>query len=65
MYVKPSIGFKEFSKLDHDFKVIKTLYSLKQASRVWNDGLSNFHLDNNFKRTVNTTLFRKSTIITL
>jgi len=43
------------------FKLKKSLYGLKQAPKSWYDRLSNFLIENDFKRgQVNTTLFRRT-----
>ena len=61
VYVMQPPGFesKEFS--NHVFKLDKELYGLKQAPRAWYERLSNFLLENGFRRgKVDNTLFLKS-----
>ena len=61
VYVMQPPGFenKEFS--NHVFKLDKALYGLKQAPRAWYERLSNFLLENSFRRgKVDNTLFLKS-----
>ena len=58
VYVKQPPGFENKTFPYHVFKLLKTLYSLKQAPRVWYERLSSFLLKKWFKRgKVNTTLF--------
>jgi len=61
VYVRQPPGFesKEFS--NHVFKLNKAFYGLKQAPRAWYEHLSNFLLENGFRRgKVDNTLFLKS-----
>jgi len=59
VYVKPPSGFEDLKYLDHVYKLKKSLYGLKQAPKAWYDRLSNFLIENDFKRDqVDTTLFR-------
>ena len=44
----PGFESKEFS--NHVFKLDKALYGLKQAPRAWYERLSNFLLENGFRR---------------
>ena len=46
---------------NHVFKINKALYGLKQAPRAWYERLSNFLLENDFRRgKVDNTLFLKT-----
>jgi len=55
----PSFESEEFS--NHVLKLDKAFYGLKQATRVWYERLSNFLLENSFRRgKVDNTLFLKS-----
>ena len=55
----PSFESKKFP--NHVFKLDKALYGLKQAPRAWYECLSNFLLENSFRRgKVDNTLFLKS-----
>jgi hypothetical protein len=61
VYVKQPPGFEDLKYPDHVYKLKKSLYGLKQATRAWYDILSNFLVENDFKRgQVDTTLFRKT-----
>jgi len=61
VYVKQPLGFEDLKYPDHVYKLKKSLYGLKQAPRVWYDRLSNFLIENDFKRgQVDTTLFRRT-----
>jgi len=54
-------GFEDLKYPGHVNKLKKSLYGLKQAPRAWYDRLSNFLIENDFKRgQVDTTLFRKT-----
>jgi len=56
-----SPGFKNNEFPNHIFKLDKALYGLKQAPRAWYRRLSNFLLENGFRRgKVDNTLFLKS-----
>jgi len=53
-------GFKNNELPNHVFKLDKALYGLKQAPRAWYELLSNFLLENGFRRgKVDNTLFLK------
>ena len=55
----PSFENNEFS--NHVFELNKALYGLKQGPRAWYERLSNFLLENGFRRgKVDNTLFLKS-----
>ena len=55
------LGFQNNEFPNHVFKLNKALYGLKQAPRAWYERLSNFLLENDFKRgKVDNTLFLKS-----
>jgi len=59
VYVKQPPGFEDLKYPDQIYKHKKSLYGLKQAPRAWYDRLSNFLIENDFKRDqVDTTLFR-------
>ena len=62
VYVEQPPGFESFDFPNHVFKLLKDLYSLKQAPRAWYERLSNFLLEKGFsKGKVDTTLFIKKT----
>jgi len=50
VYVKQPPGFEDLKYPDHVYKLKKSLYGLKQAPRAWYDRLSNFLIENDFKR---------------
>ncbi|KAK4375808.1 hypothetical protein RND71_006485 [Anisodus tanguticus] len=55
-----SHGFESHKHPKHVFKLDKTLYGLKQASREWYERLSKFLLENSFTRgKIDNTLFLK------
>ena len=59
--VKQPPGFEDLKHQDYVYKLKKSLYGLKQALRAWYDRLSNFLIENDFKRGhVDTTLFRRT-----
>jgi len=61
VYVKQPSGFEDLKHPDHVYKLKKSLYGLKQAPRAWYDRLSNFLIENDFKRgQVGTTLFKRT-----
>ena len=61
VYVKQPSGFEDLRHPDHVYKFKKSQYGLKQAPRAWYDRLSNFLIENDFKRgQVDTTLFRRT-----
>jgi len=61
VYVKQPSDFVDLKHPDHVYKLKKSLYGLKQAPRAWYDRLSNFLIENDFKRgQVDTTLFRRT-----
>jgi len=61
VYVKQPLGFEDLKHPDQVYKLKKLLYGLKQAPRAWYDKLSNFLIENDFKRgQVDTTLFRRT-----
>ena len=63
VYVDQPPGFENEKFLNHVFTLEKTLYGLKQAPRAWYEGLSNFLMENGFKRgLIDKTLFIKSLI---
>ena len=60
VYVDQPPGFENEQFPNHVFKLTKALYGLKQAPRAWYERLSNFLIENGFKRgIVDTTLFTK------
>jgi len=61
VYVMQPPGFENSEFPNHVFKLDKALYGLKQAPRAWYESLSNFLLENGFRRgKVDNTLFLKS-----
>jgi len=61
VYVKQPPGFENNELPNHVLKLDKALYGLKQAPRAWYERLSNFLLENGFRRgKVDNTLFLKS-----
>jgi len=61
VYVMQPPGFENNEFPNHAFKLDKALYGLKQAPRAWYDCLSNFLLENGFRRgKVDNTLFLKT-----
>jgi len=61
VFVKQPPDFEDQKHPDHVYKLKKSLYDLKQAPRAWYDRLSNFLIENDFKRRqVDTTLFRRT-----
>ena len=61
VYVMQPPGFENKEFPNHVFKLDKALYGLKQAPRAWYERLSNFLLENSFRRgKVDNTLFLKS-----
>ena len=61
VYVMQPPGFENSEFPNHVFKLDKALYGLKQAPRAWYERLSNFLLENDFRRgKVDNTLFLKS-----
>jgi hypothetical protein len=49
VYVKQPPGFEDEEYSNHVYKLHKTLYELKQASRVWYECLRNFLIENDFR----------------
>jgi len=61
VFVMQPPGFENTEFPNHVFKLDKALYGLKQAPRAWYERLSNFLLENGFRRgKVDTTLFLKT-----
>ena len=61
VFVKQPPGFEDQKHTDHVYKLKKSLYDLKQAPRAQYDRLSNFLIENDFKRgQVDTTLFKRT-----
>jgi len=50
VFVKHPPGFEDLKYPDHVYKLKKSLYGLKQAPKAWYDRLSNFLINNDFKR---------------
>nr|GEW78288.1 hypothetical protein [Tanacetum cinerariifolium] len=60
VYVSQPPGFVDPEFLDRVYKVEKALYGLHQAPRAWYETLSNYILENEFRRgTIDKTLFIK------
>ena len=64
VYVEQPKGFEDSTKPNHVYKLKKALYDLKQAPRAWYQRLTDFLIQNNFKRgEADRTLFVKRTKI--
>ena len=50
VFVEQPKGFQDPHFPDHVFRLKKTLYGLKQASKAWYDRLTTYLLDHGFKR---------------
>ncbi|GJS90258.1 retrovirus-related pol polyprotein from transposon TNT 1-94 [Tanacetum coccineum] len=60
VYVAQPLGFIDFEKLDHVYKLKKALYGLKQAPKAWYDRLKDFLIKHEYKiGMVDNTLFTK------
>ncbi|GKC04196.1 retrovirus-related pol polyprotein from transposon TNT 1-94 [Tanacetum coccineum] len=60
VYVAQPLGFIDFEKPNHVFKLKKALYGLKQAPKAWYDRLKGFLLDHKYTMgLVDNTLFTK------
>ncbi|WRX17144.1 Reverse transcriptase [Theobroma cacao] len=60
VYVEQLLGFEDFEKSDHVFKLHKALYGLKQTPRAWYERLSKFLVEKGYDRgNIDTTLFIK------
>nr|GEV30888.1 putative ribonuclease H-like domain-containing protein [Tanacetum cinerariifolium] len=60
VYVCQPPGFKDPNHHDKVYKVVKALYGLHQAPRVWYETLASYLLENGFQRgTIDQTLFIK------
>ncbi|GJW03492.1 retrovirus-related pol polyprotein from transposon TNT 1-94 [Tanacetum coccineum] len=60
VYVAQPIGFIDFEKPDHVYKLKKALYGLKQAPKAWYDRLKAFLIKHEYKiGMVDNTLFTK------
>ncbi|GKE87456.1 retrovirus-related pol polyprotein from transposon TNT 1-94 [Tanacetum coccineum] len=60
VYVAQPPGFIDFEKLNHVYKLKKTLYGLKQALKAWYDRLKDFLIKHEYKMgTVDNILFTK------
>ena len=61
VFVEQPLGFEDALFPNHVYKLDKALYGLKQAPRAWYERLSNFLMENGYKRgTVDKTLFIKT-----
>nr|GEW51394.1 uncharacterized mitochondrial protein AtMg00810-like [Tanacetum cinerariifolium] len=61
VYVCQPPGFEDPDYLDKVYKVVKALYGLHQAPRVWYETLANYLLENSFQRgKIDQTLFIKN-----
>nr|GEW11799.1 retrovirus-related Pol polyprotein from transposon TNT 1-94 [Tanacetum cinerariifolium] len=66
VYVAQPLGFIDFKKLDHVYKLKKALYGLKQAPKAWYDRLKAFLIKHEYKiGTVDNTLFTKKKSLNL
>nr|GEZ51559.1 retrovirus-related Pol polyprotein from transposon TNT 1-94 [Tanacetum cinerariifolium] len=60
VYVYQPPGFEDLDHPDKVYKVVKALYGLHQASRVWYETLANYLLENGFQRgKIDQTMFIK------
>ncbi|GJZ29833.1 retrovirus-related pol polyprotein from transposon TNT 1-94 [Tanacetum coccineum] len=60
VYMAQPLGFIDFKKLDHVYKLKKALYGLKQAPKAWYDRLKAFLIKHEYKiGMVDNTLFTK------
>nr|GEY12710.1 hypothetical protein [Tanacetum cinerariifolium] len=60
VYVCQPLGFEDLDHPDKVYKVVKALYGLYQALRVWYEILANYLLENGFQRgKIDQTLFIK------
>ncbi|GJS17805.1 retrovirus-related pol polyprotein from transposon TNT 1-94 [Tanacetum coccineum] len=60
VYVAQPLGFIDFEKSDHVYKLKKALYGLKQAPKAWYDRLKSFLIKHEYKMgMVDNTLFTK------
>nr|GEW08112.1 copia protein [Tanacetum cinerariifolium] len=60
VYVYQPLGFEDPGYRDKVYKVVKALYGLHQAPRVWYETLANYLLENGFQRgKIDQTLFIK------
>ena len=50
VYVEQPLGFEDFEKSNHVYKLQKALYGLKQAPRVWYEILSKFLMKKGISR---------------
>ena len=51
------LGFEDFEKPNHVYKLQKALYGLKQAPRAWYERLSKFLMEKDFQEVVLTLLY--------
>nr|GEV47849.1 copia protein [Tanacetum cinerariifolium] len=49
VYAAQTLGFINFGKLDHVYKLKKALYGLKQTPKAWYDGLKAFFINHDYK----------------
>jgi hypothetical protein len=60
VYIEQPLGFKDYKKPNHMYKLKKALYGLKQAPRAWYERLRDFLLSKGFiMGKVDTTLTTK------
>jgi hypothetical protein len=60
VYVEQTLGFEDYKKPNHVYKLKKALYGLKQAPRAWYERSRDFLLSKRFiMGKVDTTLFTK------
>ena len=58
VYVEQPLGFEDFEKPNHVYKLQKALYGLKQALKSWYERLSKFLMEKEFLRgSLDTALF--------
>ena len=50
IYVDQPPGFFDYEHLNHDYKLKKAMYGLKQTLRSWYERLSNFLIEQSFVR---------------
>ncbi|GJT26820.1 retrovirus-related pol polyprotein from transposon TNT 1-94 [Tanacetum coccineum] len=66
VYVAQPLGFIDFEKLNHVYKLKKALYGLKQAPKAWYDRLKAFLIKHEYKiGMVDNTLFTKKKSLNL
>ncbi|GKF45381.1 retrovirus-related pol polyprotein from transposon TNT 1-94 [Tanacetum coccineum] len=66
VYMAQPLGFIDFEKPDHVYKLKKVLYGLKQAPKAWYDRLKDFRIKQEYKiGMVDNTLFTKKKSLNL